>query len=113
MADIDVGKEAVTGREALSDNLVVTQHSMKLKGKKFDYTATTGTLVLKQEGVKKDADNAYDGNKDKAEIFFTAYTKDGVKDATKRPLTFAFNGLWMMRRLANHLLGLWIMSTRF
>src|SRR5690606_3899315 len=30
--------------------------------------------------------------KPKAHIFFVAYTKKGVEDLGKRPLTFAFNG---------------------
>lgn len=84
--------EAEASEKNLSDNLVVTQHSIKLGNKKLDYTATTGTIILKQETNKKDANDEFAGNKDKAEIFFTAYTKDHVKDLNERPITFAFNG---------------------
>lgn len=60
---------------------VVTKHSVTIKGQLINYTATTGYLQLKNE----------DG-KPKANIFFTAYTKDGVSDKSKRPITYTFNG---------------------
>jgi carboxypeptidase C (cathepsin A) len=59
---------------------VVTHHQMTLDGKVLKYTATTGRLPIKRG----------DG-KIQAEMFFVAYTLDG-QDASKRPLTFAFNG---------------------
>ena len=62
-----------------TDSLVRTQHSITLGGKTLDYTAVTGKMPV-----------TVDGNK--CEIFFTAYTKNGVEDITKRPITFAFNG---------------------
>ena len=58
-----------------------TQHTIQLNGQALAYTATAGTLVLKKE----------DGTPT-ASIFYTAYTKDGVSDLSRRPLTFAFNG---------------------
>jgi len=60
-----------------------TEHSITLNGQKIDYTATAGTLPL------KDAEG-----KVTAEIFHIAYVKketDPAK-AAKRPLTFSFNG---------------------
>ena len=33
-----------------------------------------------------------EGEKPKASIFFVAYTLDDVEDASKRPITFSFNG---------------------
>ena len=33
-----------------------------------------------------------DDGKTKAHVFFIAYTKNGVEDLGKRPITFAFNG---------------------
>ena len=77
------------------DNIVTTQHSMQLGGKAFRYTAKVGTVVLKEEDDKK-------GHHAKAEIFFMSFTKDGVKDKSKRPITFSFNGgpgsssVWML-----------------
>ena len=67
------------------DNLSVTHHSVTINGKEHNYTATTGTLVLKAEVDKE-------GEKPKASIFFVAYTLDDVEDPSKRPVTFSFNG---------------------
>jgi carboxypeptidase C (cathepsin A) len=60
---------------------VVTKHSIKINGQTINYTATTGYLQLRTE----------DG-KPKANIFFVAYTKDGVADQRSRPMTYTFNG---------------------
>ena len=71
------------------DQLVTSSHSVKIGRKKIDYTVTTGTIVLKEEGKR---DEESEGYKPKAEIFFIAYTQDGVEDKSKRPVTFSFNG---------------------
>jgi carboxypeptidase C (cathepsin A) len=60
---------------------VVTKHTMTINGKPFAYTATTGYMTIKEEN-----------GKEKANIFYIAYTKDGVTDVTKRPVTYTFNG---------------------
>jgi len=73
-----------------ADNLSVTKHTIKFKGKEFKYTVTAGTIVLKEETTDRDKES--EGEKPKAQIFFVAYTKDGVRDTAKRPLTFSFNG---------------------
>jgi carboxypeptidase C (cathepsin A) len=57
-----------------------TQHTITIGGKKIAYTATAGTLILKKN------------DKPWASMFYTAYTRDDVPDASKRPLTFCFNG---------------------
>lgn len=67
------------------DNIKTTQHSIFINGEELHYTVNTGTIVLKEEDTKE-------GHKSKAEIFFIAYTKDGVEDPHTRPLTFSFNG---------------------
>jgi carboxypeptidase C (cathepsin A) len=69
--------------ESLSEKQLqsVTKHSVTIGGQVVDYTVTTGTMPL------RDAKNEQD-----AYIFYIAYTKDGVKDKTKRPLMFSFNG---------------------
>jgi carboxypeptidase C (cathepsin A) len=59
---------------------VVTHHQISLNGKTLAYTATAGRLPLKRGDGKIEA-----------EMFFVAYTLDG-QEASKRPLTFAFNG---------------------
>ncbi len=59
----------------------VTHHKITLAGKELAYTATAGTLPLRDEKGEK-----------QAEIFYLAFTLDGVSDATRRPVTYAFNG---------------------
>jgi carboxypeptidase C (cathepsin A) len=59
---------------------VVTHHQITVDGKTLKYTATTGRLPIKRGDGKIEA-----------EMFFVAYTLDG-QDASKRPVTFAFNG---------------------
>lgn len=72
------------------DKLVVSKHSVRIKGKAIKYTVTTGTMVLKEETT--DREKEAEGEKARAQIFFIAYTKDGVSNTSKRPLTFSFNG---------------------
>lgn len=72
------------------DNLVETKHSVRIGGKEVKYTVTTGTIVLKEETTDREKES--EGEKPRAQIFFIAYTKDGVKDKSKRPITFSFNG---------------------
>jgi len=60
---------------------VQSKHSLKIGGQEIKYTATAGTFLLKLE----------DGTP-KASIFYVAYTKDDVSDASQRPITFSFNG---------------------
>lgn len=59
----------------------VTKHSITINGKVINYTVTAGAIILKNE---KDEQVALYG--------YTAYTKDGETDATKRPITFSYNG---------------------
>jgi len=60
---------------------VVTHHRITVSGKPLAYTVTTGKLPLKNEQGETEA-----------EIFFMAYTLDGVADRAARPLMFSFNG---------------------
>jgi carboxypeptidase C (cathepsin A) len=71
------------------DKIVTTRHSLKLGKKELKYTVTCGTVVLKEEAEK---DGAREATKPRAQLFFIAYTLDGVKDASRRPVTFSFNG---------------------
>jgi len=75
------GEKPKEDKKAPEDKNVMTKHSVKIGGQEVKYTATAGTMVLKLE----------DGTP-KASVFYVAYTKDDVADATKRPITFAFNG---------------------
>jgi carboxypeptidase C (cathepsin A) len=72
------------------DNLVETKHSVVIGGKEIKYTVTAGTIVMKEETPDRDKES--EGEKPKASFFFVAYTKDGVDDKSKRPITFSFNG---------------------
>ncbi len=60
---------------------VVTHHSITTPGGTLNYTVTTGKLPLKD-----------DQGETQAEIFFVAYTRDGVPGGAARPLMFSFNG---------------------
>jgi carboxypeptidase C (cathepsin A) len=59
----------------------VTRHSISIGEAQVEYTARAGTLELKEES-----------GKEKAHVFFVAYTRDGETDLAKRPITFSFNG---------------------
>ena len=59
----------------------VTKHSITIAGKVINYTATAGALLLLNE--KEDTVALYG---------YTAYVKDGETDASKRPVTFSYNG---------------------
>jgi carboxypeptidase C (cathepsin A) len=72
------------------DNLVETHHSVTIGGKEVQYTVITGTMLLKEE--TRDREKEAEGAKARAQVFFVAYTKDGVEDKSKRPITFSFNG---------------------
>jgi carboxypeptidase C (cathepsin A) len=65
----------------LRDQYSITQGSIETGGKEIKYTATAGSYVLRDEKGKQ-----------KASIFFVAYTKDGVNDLSRRPVTFVTNG---------------------
>jgi carboxypeptidase C (cathepsin A) len=84
---------AAEPRPEPKDVLAITQHTITLGGQAITYTVTAGTLVLKEESEKKgDQAGEAEGEKAKATIFFIAYTRDGVEDRSRRPLTFSFNG---------------------
>lgn len=68
-------------KEEKADKKSDTEHSITLGGQKIEFTATAGTLALKDAEGKTTAD-----------IFYIAYTKKGTPDASARPLTFSFNG---------------------
>lgn len=67
--------------DAVLKDTSVTQHNVTVGGKKITYTATAGKMMIKNSA-----------GKDRASVFFIAYTKDNVEDKATRPVTFAFNG---------------------
>ncbi len=63
------------------EKAAVTHHSARIGGEQVNYTATAATYIIRNdEGAPK------------ASIFFVAYTKDGVADPAKRPVSFVYNG---------------------
>ena len=58
---------------------VVLQHTAVVQGKPLSYTTATGCMTVETDGGA-------------CEIFYVAYTLDGVEDLSKRPVTFAYNG---------------------
>lgn len=75
-ADKDKEKEAPVPAE----KPVVTHHELTLGGKTLKYTATAGTLIIRDE-----EDKPY------GSIFYVAYTLDGAEPGT-RPVSFLYNG---------------------
>lgn len=65
----------------LKDEIVITSHEVVIAGKPLHYTATTGTMLIKDEAGKA-----------RSSIFFIAYTKNEVSEVSSRPLTISFNG---------------------
>ena len=70
-----------TSATTLEPALSITKHQIVLQGRPLKYTATAGSLLMKDEKGKP-----------KATIFFVAYTKDDASDPVKRPICFTFNG---------------------
>lgn len=66
---------------APEEKISTTRHRVTIGGAEIAYTATAGTLLLKEENGRP-----------RASVFFVAYTRDGVKDLSRRPVTFTFNG---------------------
>lgn len=72
------------------EKVSVTRHTLKVGGQPVAYTATTGTLVLRD-----------DNGKALASFFYVYYSRDNVTDVAKRPIFYSFNGgpgtasIWM------------------
>ncbi len=60
---------------------VITHHSISVRGKTINYTATVAQMPLENPSGETEA-----------HIFYVAYTLDGAPDHARRPLTFCFNG---------------------
>jgi len=63
------------------EKLVQSKHTVTIDGQTIHYTASTGTIFLRDED-----------DKPTASVFYIAYTRDDTKDLTARPVTFSFNG---------------------
>ncbi len=60
---------------------VPTKHTITIAGKSLEYTATVGLMPIRN-----------DNGEIEGRMFFTAYHLDNGTPASKRPITFAFNG---------------------
>jgi carboxypeptidase C (cathepsin A) len=76
----EAGKEAPKETPIPPEKNSVTHHELSLGGKSLKYTATAGTLLIRDE-----EDKPY------GSIFYVAYTLDGAEAAT-RPVSFLYNG---------------------
>jgi carboxypeptidase C (cathepsin A) len=63
------------------EKFVGTQHSVRIGGQEVRYTAIPGQLVLRRPNGEP-----------RGNMFFVAYTRDGVTDMRSRPVTFCYNG---------------------
>ena len=64
----------------VEERTVATRHSAAVSGRTIPYTATAGTLTIRDVAGKP-----------KASIFYTAYTADGAP-SSRRPIMFFYNG---------------------
>jgi carboxypeptidase C (cathepsin A) len=78
--DVKADKKDEWKREPKAESSV-TQHHLAAGGKTFDYTATAGTLVIRDND-----------DKPMANIGYVAYTRRDAKEPGQRPIVFAFNG---------------------
>ena len=82
-AGAETHKDADKDKEATPippEKAIATHHELALGGKTLRYTATAGTLLIRD-----------DEDKPNGSIFYVAYTLDGV-DAQARPVSFLYNG---------------------
>ncbi|MDR6789107.1 carboxypeptidase C (cathepsin A) [Sphingomonas sp. BE138] len=73
--------EAATANAPVEEREERSKGAVTVAGKRLAYTANAGTLTIRDlEG------------KPTASMFYTAYTLDGTKPGTKRPITYFYNG---------------------
>ncbi|MEJ2291821.1 MAG: peptidase S10 [Deinococcales bacterium] len=92
-AESETGATGAQPPRAPEDRLEVRSHEVELGGQRLHYTTTTGTVVLREEVLGEgEREGRFEGHRPKAEVFFAAYTLEGVQEPATRPLTFVFNG---------------------
>jgi carboxypeptidase C (cathepsin A) len=76
------GRGAARAQEAglLPDSAVTTSHTVTIQGVRVPYTATAGTLPIRENGRVT------------ARVFYVAYVRTDVTDRSQRPLFVSFNG---------------------
>jgi carboxypeptidase C (cathepsin A) len=73
--------QATAAKPVPKEDKYVTHHSIEVGGKSIAYTATFGNLVIKNDKDEPEGSMSY-----------VAYVQDGEKDASRRPVTFLYNG---------------------
>jgi carboxypeptidase C (cathepsin A) len=68
-------------KPSVDETASVTHHVATTHAGAMKYTATAGTLTIRDDDAKPIAS-----------VFYVAYTADGVKDYKRRPVTFFYNG---------------------
>lgn len=63
------------------EETIVTHHSVTIDGKRIPYTATAGTILLRN-----------DKDEPTASVFYIAFTAEHQGSLSQRPVTFAYNG---------------------
>ncbi|WBO23184.1 S10 family peptidase [Sphingomonas abietis] len=81
--DQDKQDDAEAGwiKPVVNEQASVTHHSATTHAGPMKYTATAGTLTIRDDDAKPIAS-----------VFYVAYTADDVKDYKRRPVTFFYNG---------------------
>jgi carboxypeptidase C (cathepsin A) len=74
-------KNPVAGAHPPAATESITRGSVTVEGHRIEYTATAGTLILKN-----------DRGKPTGSMFYVAYVKGGAGDPGRRPVTFFYNG---------------------
>lgn len=80
----DNAKDEKANREEkgeVEETSEVTEHEIEIDGEQFGYSATAGTITLRDKE-----------NKPTASVFYIAYTRHDEGDRSDRPVTFSFNG---------------------
>lgn len=82
-SDNKAGPDARSNAALAQAQSSTTEGSVSVEGKRINYKAVAGTLVLDGTGDKE--------NEPQVSMFYVAYFKKGVA-ASKRPITFIYNG---------------------
>jgi len=75
------GEKEATKEPPPTEKAVTTAHRVQVGDRSIAYTATAGTLLIRDDKGKPDAS-----------MFYVAYIADGEQEAPQRPITFLYNG---------------------
>ena len=89
-----MAQESAPPQPGAADASVQTRHTIAVEGGDLEYTATAGTMRVREHKGDGEAD-----------VFYVSYRKEG-EDAARRPLTFVFNGGPGSSAAWLHMLGL-------